>query len=85
MITPGGLITIILVGAIAGFIAGKITKGRGSGLIVNTIVGLIGAMLFGIIFHQLNLTNSELLNQIIGATIGSIILLLVIGALKKAA
>ncbi len=83
--TPFGFLTMILVGAVAGFIAGTITKGRGSGFIVNTIVGLIGAVLFGIIFHQLNLFNSELLNQITGATIGSIILLLVIGALKKAA
>ena len=83
--TPFGFITIILIGAVAGFIAGLITKGRGSGFIVNTIVGLIGAVIFGMLFHQLDVFQSEILNHITGATIGSIILLLVLGALKKAA
>lgn len=46
-----GFITWIILGAIAGFIAGKIYEGRGNGFLINTAVGIIGAVVGGSIFN----------------------------------
>ena len=74
----------LLVGAIAGFLAGQILKGRGFGVLGNIIVGIFGALVFGALFGNFNLLNSAILNEIAGGTIGAVILLLAIGMLKKA-
>jgi uncharacterized membrane protein YeaQ/YmgE (transglycosylase-associated protein family) len=50
----------------------------------NIVVGILGSLIFGLIFGNLNLLNSPILNEIVGGTIGAIILLVVIGFFKKA-
>ena len=79
-----GLLIAIAIGAIAGFLAGQIVKGHGFGLVGNIIVGILGALVFGFIFGNFNLLSSPLLNEIIGGTIGAVLLLFVIGLFKKA-
>jgi uncharacterized membrane protein YeaQ/YmgE (transglycosylase-associated protein family) len=79
-----GLLIALAIGAVAGFLAGKIMKGRGFGLIGNIIVGIVGAAIFGFLFGNFNLLNSAMLNEIAGGTIGAIILLFIIGLVKKA-
>ena len=74
----------MLIGAIAGFLAGQIMKGRGFGLLGNIIVGILGALVFGFLFGNFNLLNSAILNQIAGGTIGAVVLLFVISLVKKA-
>ncbi len=79
-----GLLIAILIGAIAGYLAGQIMKGSGFGLVGNIIVGIIGAALFGYLFGNFNLINSPIINEIAGGTLGAVILLFVIGLVKKA-
>ncbi len=78
-----GLLIALLIGAIAGFLAGKIIKGHGFGILGNIIVGVVGAAIFGFLFGNFNLLNSEILNEIAGGTIGAVVLLFVIGLVKK--
>lgn len=73
----------LLIGAIAGFLAGQIVKGHGFGLIGNIVVGVLGALVFGFLFGNFNLLSSPLINEIVGGTLGAIILLFVIGLFKK--
>ena len=80
----GGLLVALLIGAIAGFLAGQIMKGRGFGLIGNIVVGILGALIFGFLFGNFNLFNQGFLNEIAGGTIGAVILLFVISLIKKA-
>lgn len=78
-----GLIVALLIGAVAGFLAGKIVKGHGFGAIGNIVVGIVGALLFGFLFGNFNLLNSPILNEIVGGTLGAVILLVLIGLFKK--
>jgi uncharacterized membrane protein YeaQ/YmgE (transglycosylase-associated protein family) len=77
------LIIFLAVGALAGWLAGNIMKGRGFGLISNIIVGVVGAVLGGFVFGLLGITTGGLLGAIIMATIGAVFLLYLIGVIKK--
>jgi uncharacterized membrane protein YeaQ/YmgE (transglycosylase-associated protein family) len=78
-----GILYIILVGIVAGFFAGLIVKGKGLGFLMNLIVGIIGALIGGWLLGALGLTTYSLLGNIISATIGAVILLLIINLLKR--
>ena len=79
-----GLLVALLIGAVAGFLAGQVVKGHGFGILGNIIVGIVGALIFGFLFGNFNLLNSPMLNEIAGGTIGAVVLLVVIGFFKKA-
>ncbi|MCO6042854.1 GlsB/YeaQ/YmgE family stress response membrane protein [Aeoliella sp. ICT_H6.2] len=79
-----GLLIALVIGAVAGFLAGQIVKGHGFGLLGNIIVGIVGALIFGALFGNFNLLNSPILNEIAGGTIGAVILLFLIGLFRKA-
>lgn len=69
----------LLMGAIAGWLAGKVVRGRDSGLLVNMIVGLVGAVLGGWLFSQLNIASpGGFLGDVIVAFVGAVILLLLL-------
>jgi uncharacterized membrane protein YeaQ/YmgE (transglycosylase-associated protein family) len=77
----------IIVGAIAGFLAGLIVKGYGLGLIGNIVVGIVGAFLAGWLLPTLGLSfslGSPLITSIVYATIGAVVLLLLIGLVRRA-
>ena len=63
------LIIFLAIGALAGWLAGNIMKGRGFGLIGNILVGIIGAVLGGLVFNFLGLTAVGLIGSIIMATV----------------
>lgn len=79
-----GLLVALLIGAVAGFLAGQIVKGHGFGLVGNIIVGVVGALVFSFVFGNFNLLHSPILNEIAGGTIGAMILLFLIGLIRKA-
>ncbi len=79
-----GLLIALVMGAVAGFLAGQIVKGHGFGILGNIIVGILGAALFGFLFGNFDLLNSPILNEIAGGTLGAVILLVIIGFFKKA-
>ncbi len=79
------LLVLLLVGAVAGWLAGQIMKGYGFGLIGNIVVGVVGAFIAGLIFPAIGVSiGSGILAAIIHATIGAIILLFLIGLIKRA-
>jgi uncharacterized membrane protein YeaQ/YmgE (transglycosylase-associated protein family) len=79
------LLVFIIIGAIAGWLAGLIVSGLGFGLIGNIIVGIIGAFIAGWLFPRLGFAiGGGILAAIINATIGAIILLVLVKVLKRA-
>ncbi len=75
---PGGIIAWLLVGLIAGFLAGKVMKGSGYGIIGDLIVGLIGAFLGGLLFGSIAHGEYALIGSIIVAFVGACILIAVV-------
>jgi uncharacterized membrane protein YeaQ/YmgE (transglycosylase-associated protein family) len=74
------ILVILLVGLVAGWLAGKIVQGTGFGLIGDICIGIIGAFIASWLFPKLgiHLGTTGLVSQIIYATLGAIILLLVL-------
>jgi uncharacterized membrane protein YeaQ/YmgE (transglycosylase-associated protein family) len=80
-----GVIVWLIVGAIAGWLAGVIVKGGGFGLIGNIVVGIIGAIVAGWILPLFGvLIGGGFFAQVINAAIGAIIVLLVVSFIKRA-
>lgn len=69
----GGFISFLLIGAIAGWLSGMMTKGCGFGALGNIIVGVIGAFLGGFGFNLLGISANGLLAQLIFATAGALL------------
>ncbi|QDC00922.1 GlsB/YeaQ/YmgE family stress response membrane protein [Mesorhizobium sp. 8] len=79
------LIVFLIIGAIAGWLAGLIVKGYGFGLLGNIVVGIVGALIAGWLFPALNISlGSGIVAAIIHAAIGAIILLVLIRLVKSA-
>jgi uncharacterized membrane protein YeaQ/YmgE (transglycosylase-associated protein family) len=78
------LIVFLIIGVVAGFLAGKIMKGGGFGLLGDLVVGVIGAFLGGWLFGMLGLFPAGMLGTLITATVGAVVLLWVIRLVKKA-
>jgi len=68
------LVGWIVIGLLAGWIAGKISRGRGFGCIANVILGLIGALLGGWIFTRLGIWGGGFLFSLAAATVGAVVL-----------
>jgi uncharacterized membrane protein YeaQ/YmgE (transglycosylase-associated protein family) len=80
------LIWFLLVGLVAGWLAGQIMKGRGFGLVGNIIVGIVGAVVGGFLFDALGISLlSGTAGYILTAVIGAIALLFIVGLVKKTA
>jgi uncharacterized membrane protein YeaQ/YmgE (transglycosylase-associated protein family) len=81
---PTGIVIWLVIGAIAGWLAGVIMKGYGFGLIGNIIVGIIGAVIAGWLLPRLGIfIGSGFVPQIINAVIGAVILLIIIGFVRR--
>jgi len=79
-----GVLVWLIVGGIAGWLAGLIVKGGGQGIIVNIIVGIVGAVIGGWLFGQLGVAvGTGLVNSIVTAVVGAVVLLLIIGFIRK--
>lgn len=74
------LLVILIAGIVAGFLAGKIVRGFGFGLIGDLIVGVLGAFIGNWLLPQLHISlGSGLIAKIAAATIGAVVLLLLVG------
>ena len=74
----GQIIWYLVVGIIAGWLAGQISRGGGFGLWGDLIVGVIGALVGGFVFGLLGITTYSTVGAIITSTIGAIIFLWVL-------
>ncbi len=78
-----GFLWFIIIGIVAGFVAGKLMRGGGVGLLVNLVVGIIGAVLGGWVFSFLGISTSGIIWSLVTATVGAIILLWIISLFQK--
>ncbi|MEP9386695.1 GlsB/YeaQ/YmgE family stress response membrane protein [Mesorhizobium sp. KR9-304] len=79
------LLVFLIVGAIAGWLAGLLVKGYGFGLLGNIVVGVVGALIAGWLFPTLGISlGSGIAAAIIHAVIGAVILLVLIRLIKRA-
>jgi uncharacterized membrane protein YeaQ/YmgE (transglycosylase-associated protein family) len=76
------LLIFLAIGVLAGFLAGRIMKGKGFGLLGDLIVGVAGAFIGVWLFGQLNISSAGILGLLIAAIIGAMILLYIIRLVK---
>lgn len=75
----------VLIGLVAGWLAGTLMKGGGFGVIGDIVVGVVGALLGGFLFSSVGLsTGGGLIGAIIVATIGAIVLIFLLRLIKRA-
>ena len=80
-----GILVLLLVGLVAGWLAGQIVRGRGFGLIGDLVVGVIGAFVGNWIFATLGIfIGMGLIGAVISATIGAVILVAIIRLVRRA-
>jgi uncharacterized membrane protein YeaQ/YmgE (transglycosylase-associated protein family) len=71
---PRGIIAWLLLGLIAGWLAGKLARGRGFGCITDIILGLIGSVVGGWVFTKLGIFGGGFIFSLAAATLGAVIL-----------
>ncbi len=79
-----GWLWFIIIGAVAGWLAGNIMRGGGFGLLMNIVVGVVGALIGGWVFGLLGIgTGDGLIGSLITSLVGAILLLWVISLFKR--
>ena len=82
-ISNEGILVILFVGLVAGWLAGKIVRGTGFGIIGDILVGIAGALLASLLFPKLGIRiGTGLVSEIVYSTIGAVILLLIVRLLR---
>ncbi|MGB2590126.1 MAG: GlsB/YeaQ/YmgE family stress response membrane protein [Candidatus Acidiferrum sp.] len=77
IVLPSGFWGWILIGLIAGWLAGKIARGRGFGCIADIILGIVGSFIGGWIFVQLKIYGGGFLYSLAAATVGAVVLVFI--------
>jgi len=78
-----GFIWYILIGIVAGYLAGKIMRGGGFGLLVNLLLGIVGGVLGGWVFGLFGLSTTSIIGNLITSTVGAVLLLWIASLFKK--
>ena len=82
----GDVLLFLLIGAIAGWLAGLLLRGRGFGLIANVLIGVVGAFLARFTFEQMGLALEDtFLATLFAALIGAMALVFLAGLLRRVA
>ena len=78
------IIIMLIVGAIAGWLAGQIVRGFGFGLLWNIVIGIVGAFIGVWLLTQLGFVPfSGFVGSIVNAVIGAVVLLVIVGFIKR--
>ncbi|MBC7830412.1 MAG: GlsB/YeaQ/YmgE family stress response membrane protein [Hyphomicrobium sp.] len=83
MLEPQSILAWIVIGAIAGWLAGLLVKGYGFGLIGNIVVGILGAGIAGLLAPRLGIYTESFGGNIIAALLGALVLLLLVGLIRR--
>ena len=84
-ISNEGILVILFVGLVAGWLAGKIVRGTGFGIIGDILVGIAGALVASLLFPKLGIRiGTGLISEIIYSAIGAVILLLIVRLVRPA-
>ena len=79
------ILLFLLVGVVAGWLAGTLVKGGGFGLIGDLVVGVIGALIGGFLFSTFGVSmGGGLIGSIVVATVGAVVLLVIVRLIKRA-
>lgn len=78
-----GLLLLVFIGLVAGWLAGVLVKGGGFGVLGDIVVGILGAVIGGYLFGVVGIGGSGLLGQIIVATVGAILLIFVLRLIRR--
>jgi uncharacterized membrane protein YeaQ/YmgE (transglycosylase-associated protein family) len=73
----------IIIGGIAGWLAGKLMKGGGFGIVINVLLGIVGSVIGGWLFSLAGITAGGIVGSLASATVGAIVLLAIVGLFKK--
>ena len=77
------ILVILFVGIVAGWLAGKVVRGAGFGLLGDLVIGIVGAFIATLLFPRLGIhLGSGILSEIIFSALGAIILLLIVGLIR---
>ena len=77
-------IWFIVIGLIAGWLAGVLVKGGGFGVLGDIVVGVVGALIGGFLFGALGLSAGGLIGSLVVATVGAVVLLFIVRLIKRA-
>ena len=77
------IILFLVIGLVAGWLAGRIMRGRGLGLVGDLVIGVISALLGGWLFDFLELSFGGILGSLVTALVGAIILLYLLRLVKR--
>jgi uncharacterized membrane protein YeaQ/YmgE (transglycosylase-associated protein family) len=78
------LIAFLILGALAGWLAGVLTRGGGFGLLGDMGVGIVGAFIGGFLFSLAGLDTIGFLGALVSATVGAVVLLGIVGMINRA-
>ena len=78
------ILAVLVIGAIAGWLAGLIVRGAGFGLIGNIVIGIIGALVASWLLPQLGVSlGGSAIRDIVNATIGAVIVLVILSLVRR--
>jgi uncharacterized membrane protein YeaQ/YmgE (transglycosylase-associated protein family) len=83
VLEPMSLLGWLIIGALAGWLAGRIVTGYGFGLVGNIVIGILGACVGGLLLPRLGLLPLSTFGNFIAATLGAVVLLVVIGLVRR--
>ena len=81
-----GIVVALVIGAIAGWLAGVIVEGGGFGLLVNMLLGIVGAFIAALLFPRLGLgltLGGGVVRAIVASTLGAVVLLLIVNLIQR--
>ncbi|HEY6059894.1 MAG TPA: GlsB/YeaQ/YmgE family stress response membrane protein [Gemmatimonadales bacterium] len=82
--TGTNLIWLLLIGLVAGWLAGKVMRGQGYGVLADMVIGVIGAFLGGWIFGLLHISAGGLFGLLVMAFVGAVVLIWLVRLVKRA-
>lgn len=77
------IIWFLIIGVLAGWIAGELTKGSGFGVLGNLVVGVLGALLGGFLFDLFNVSAGGLLGRLVMSVIGAVVMLFILSLVPR--
>jgi uncharacterized membrane protein YeaQ/YmgE (transglycosylase-associated protein family) len=83
MLAPESVLAWIVIGAIAGWLAGVLVKGYGHGVIGNIVIGILGAGVAGLLAPRLGLHTESFGGNIVASLLGALVLLILIGLVRR--
>ena len=79
----GSLIWILVIGALAGWLAGLIMKGSGFGLLGDIVIGIVGSIIGGFLFDLVGLAAYGLVGRLLMAVVGAVVLLFIVKLIRR--